>query len=113
MTVIGASAGCVDALRSIVAAIIVAAIFGVLHIGTHRNDRPAGNGRDGDAIEPGLITVAPPDQHMILDNIRVVMTRGAREARARPALDPHEPLQAELTRQWVHPGLASEPVHYN
>jgi two-component system chemotaxis response regulator CheB len=99
--VIGTSAGGVDALRSIVATIprdINAAIFVVLHIGTHRSDLPrllassgdvpAVHARDGDAIVPGLITVAPPDHHMILENGRVVLTRGPRENWARPAIDP-------------------------
>lgn len=99
--VIGASAGGVDALRTIVAGIprdLDAAVFVVLHIGAHRSDLPrlltrsgdlaAHHAKHGEAIVAGRIYVAPPDHHMIVENDTVVLTRGPRENWARPAIDP-------------------------
>lgn len=99
--VIGASAGGVDALRTLFAALpadLSAAIFIVLHIGAHRsalpwllnqvNSIPARHPKDGDPIEVGHIYVAPPDYHMIVQRGQVRLTRGPRENWARPAVDP-------------------------
>ena len=99
--VIGASAGGVDALRSLTAGLpadLSAAIFVVLHIGAHKSalpwllnqagSLPARHPQDGDLIEPGHIYVAPPDHHMILQHGQVRLTRGPRENWARPAVDP-------------------------
>ena len=99
--VIGASAGGVDALRTIVAALpadLDAAVFVVLHIGAHRSDLPwllarsgnlpAAHGKDGEIIVAGQIYVAPPDHHLIIEAGRVQLTKGPRENWARPAIDP-------------------------
>ena len=99
--VIGASAGGVDAIRTIVGALpetLDAAVFVTLHIGAHQSDFPwlldrigtlsASHAEQGEAIRAGHIFVAPPDQHMTIEPGKVVLTRGPRENMARPAIDP-------------------------
>lgn len=101
IVVIGASAGGVDALRRLVAELpadFPAAVFAVLHVGTHRSELPwllnqdsrlhAEHARDGAAIRPGRVYVAPPDRHLLVDRGRMRLTRGPKENCARPAVDP-------------------------
>lgn len=98
---IGASAGGVVALRSLVAGLppaFPAPILIVLHIGAHRSELPsilsragpipAKHARDGDAILAGQIYVAPPDRHMIVVDKVIRLSRGPKENCARPAVDP-------------------------
>ena len=98
---IGASAGGVDALRSIVASLpqsLDAAVFVTLHIGAHKNELPwlldrigtlpASHAVNGEAIRAGHVFVAPPDHHLTVEPGKIVMTRGPRENMARPAIDP-------------------------
>jgi two-component system, chemotaxis family, protein-glutamate methylesterase/glutaminase len=40
------------------------------------------------AIKPGLIYVAPPDHHLLVERGYMRLTRGPRENWARPAIDP-------------------------
>jgi two-component system chemotaxis response regulator CheB len=49
---------------------------------------PAAHAVSGMALEPGHIFVAPPDQHLLVDDGRWVLTRGPRENGHRPAIDP-------------------------
>lgn len=99
--VIGASAGGVEALRNLVAdlpAKLDAALFVVLHVGTHRSELPwllneigrlpARHAKDGEPIEEGRIYIAPPDHHMVIEPGRISLTKGPRENWARPAIDP-------------------------
>jgi two-component system, chemotaxis family, protein-glutamate methylesterase/glutaminase len=100
--VMGASAGGVQALQRLVSALpadLPAAIFIVLHIWPGTKSylpailQRAGQlrvleGRDGAPIEPGTITVAPPDMHLMLERDHTVVVRGPRENRARPAVNP-------------------------
>ncbi len=102
IVVIGGSAGGMDALRRICANLperFPAAIFVVLHV--HRSrpsaladilDRagplPARSAVDGDPIQRGTITVAPPDRHLLLRPGHVVLRRGPYENRSRPAINP-------------------------
>ncbi len=101
IVVIGASAGGVEAIGSLAAALpadFAAAVMVVLHIGAHKsvlpwllNQRgplPACHPRDGDPIRPGHIYVAPSDHHLLVEPGRVRLTRGPRENWARPAVDP-------------------------
>ena len=101
IVVIGASAGGVDALRAIVAALspaIDAALFVTLHIGAHKSELPwlldrlgtlsASHPSNGEAIRAGHLFVAPPDHHLTIETGKVVLTRGPRENMARPAIDP-------------------------
>lgn len=98
---IGASAGGVDALRTLVAALpenFSAPVLIVLHIGAYRSELPAlltavgrvpaKHAEDGEDIRPGQIYVAPPDRHMLVDRGRVRLSRGPKENCARPAIDP-------------------------
>ena len=43
---------------------------------------------DGEAFEQGTIYIAPPDHHMLVKERTVLVTKGARENRSRPAIDP-------------------------
>ena len=99
--VVGASAGGVEAVRFLAAALpadFPAAVLVVLHIGAHRSELPwllnqagplpAVHPEDGDPVRPGRIYVAPPDRHMLVEPGRVRLTRGPRENWARPAIDP-------------------------
>src|SRR6185369_17215635 len=48
----------------------------------------AEHARDGDRIEAGRIYVAPNDHHMLLENGYIRITKGPKENRFRPAIDP-------------------------
>jgi two-component system chemotaxis response regulator CheB len=76
-----------------------AAVFVALHtsphspgllpeIFNHRGPLPATNARDGEPVTRGRIYVAPPDHHLLLEAGRVRVTRGPKENRFRPAVDP-------------------------
>jgi two-component system chemotaxis response regulator CheB len=100
--VVGASVGGIDALRTIVGGLpkdFPAAVFIVLHTAPEAPgiladilDRagvlPAAFAADGERIEPGRIYVAPPDRHLVIEPNRVRVTRGPKENRFRPAVDP-------------------------
>jgi two-component system, chemotaxis family, protein-glutamate methylesterase/glutaminase len=100
--VIGASAGGFEALKKLVKdlpADLQASIFVVWHMSpgvtgvlpqvlTRHGPLPAKNAEDGEQIEPGRIYVAPPDRHLIIENSRARVTRGPKENRFRPAVDP-------------------------
>ena len=101
IVVIGASAGGVEAIRTLAAALpagFPAAVFVVLHIGAHKSELPwllnqtgslrACHPGDGDPIHAGHIYVAPPDHHLLVEPGHVRLTRGPRENWARPAVDP-------------------------
>jgi two-component system, chemotaxis family, protein-glutamate methylesterase/glutaminase len=101
IVVVGASAGGVEALRTLVAGLpegFPAALFIVLHVPptgsvlptilARAGKLPAAHARDGDAIEHGRIYVAPPDYHLLLDGDVVRLERGPRENGHRPAIDP-------------------------
>lgn len=97
---IGASAGGVEALRTIAGhlpADLDAAVFVVLHIGIESTlaailDRagplPATDAEDGEPIRRGRVYVAPYDVHMLLRDGRIVLRHGPKENMARPAIDP-------------------------
>jgi two-component system chemotaxis response regulator CheB len=100
--VIGASAGGVGALSQLVhrlPADLAASLFVVLHVPAHGTSRlpliltrngplPARHPVDGEAIAPGTIYVAPPDQHMLIRPGQVRLSRGPGENGHRPAIDP-------------------------
>ena len=100
--VIGASAGGVEALKEVAASLpadLPAAVFAVLHqspdapgmlgkILDRSGPLPAGLASDGEAVEHGRIYVAPPDHHLLVKEGQVVLGRGPRENRSRPAIDP-------------------------
>jgi two-component system, chemotaxis family, protein-glutamate methylesterase/glutaminase len=100
--VIGCSVGGVEALQKLVAGLphdLPPAIFVVLHIGPQTRSvlpeilsragrLPARHPRQGETIRRSHIYVAPPDQHLIIENNRIVLSRGPKENRHRPAVDP-------------------------
>ena len=102
IVVIGASAGGIEALRALAAGLpehFPAAICIVLHtspqspgvlpeILNKAGTMPAVNARAGDRLRAGRIYVAPPDRHLLVEPGRVHLTRGPKENRFRPAIDP-------------------------
>jgi two-component system, chemotaxis family, protein-glutamate methylesterase/glutaminase len=49
---------------------------------------PARFARDGERLEKGVIYIAPPDRHLIVEDRRLGLGEGPRENNARPAIDP-------------------------
>lgn len=102
IVVIGASAGGVEAVASLVEALprdLAAAVFVVVHFPPHttsvlpriitrRGGMTAMHPEDGTPIELGCVYVAPPDRHLLVENGHVRLVRGPRENGARPAVDP-------------------------
>ena len=101
IVVIGASAGGVEAISTVVADLprdLRAALFIVLHISRGRSAMPeilsragrllASHPRDGDPIQYGRIYIAPPDHHLLIDGTRVRIVHGPTENGVRPSIDP-------------------------
>jgi len=102
IVVIGCSVGGVEALQTIVAGLppnFPAAIFVVLHISpqTHSvlpdilnraGKLPAKHPAHRESIKRGHIYVAPPDHHLIIESGHIVLSRGPKENRHRPSVDP-------------------------
>lgn len=100
--VVGASAGGVEALMTLVRdlpADLPAAIFVVLHIPAQEPSllptilNRAGrlialHPKDGEEIKYGHMYVAPPDHHLLLEEGYIRIVRGPKENRHRPAVDP-------------------------
>ncbi len=101
--VVGASAGGMAALKELVAQFpedLPAPVFIVNHMGAHTTGDALVNAlnesgsltclhaQDNQTFENGHIYVAPSDQHMLIDKGRILVTKGARENRSRPAIDP-------------------------
>jgi two-component system chemotaxis response regulator CheB len=100
--VIGASAGGVEALTTLVGALpkeFPATLFVVLHVPSHgtgflpeiltrKGLLPASHPTNGGKIRPGRIYVAPPGRHMLLHAQTIHLVAGPRENGFRPAVDP-------------------------
>jgi two-component system, chemotaxis family, protein-glutamate methylesterase/glutaminase len=100
--VVGCSVGGVEALQRLVAKLpgdFSAAVFVVLHLAPQGTSvlpdilnrvgsLPAVHPRDGEPIRIGKIYVAPPDNHLLIENGKVRVMRGPKENRHRPAVDP-------------------------
>lgn len=101
--VIGASAGGMEALKTLFAQLskdFPAPIFVVNHMAADTTgkalarvlDQSGGltceHGRDGQSFQSGHIYLAPSDQHMLIAKGKILITKGARENRSRPAIDP-------------------------
>jgi len=99
--VIGSSAGGVFALQEIVASLplnLDASIFIVQHVSpdsqsllpkilSHKGKLKAVHPTDGEIIEKGMIYIAPPDRHMIIEHNRILIKKGPKENRFRPSID--------------------------
>lgn len=102
VVVIGASAGGVEALRTVVAGLppdLPAAVVVVLHVPRNSPgmlagilDRagplPAAPAEHGSVLRPGAVHVAPPDHHVLVNDGRLVLSTGPTENGHRPAVDP-------------------------
>src|SRR5262245_54562909 len=98
VVVIGASAGGVEALVSLVEALppdLSAAVFVGLHVAPgstsvlaeilgRAGPLAARQARNGDRIVPGRILVAPPDHHLVLTSGEVTLDHGPKENGHRP-----------------------------
>jgi two-component system, chemotaxis family, protein-glutamate methylesterase/glutaminase len=113
--VIGASAGGFEALKVLardLPADLDASIFLVWHMAAdvrgilpdvlnrHGNIK-ARNAYDKEPIEPNRIYVAPPDRHLVVERGQLRVTRGPKENRFRPAVDPLFRSAAHSYRQQV------------
>lgn len=102
LVTIGASAGGIETLRQLVKALppdFAAAIAVVLHtssespaivpeILSRSGPLPAVAPRDHERLLAGQIYVAPPDFHLLVEPGGLRLTKGPRENRFRPAIDP-------------------------
>jgi two-component system, chemotaxis family, protein-glutamate methylesterase/glutaminase len=102
IVVMGGSAGGLSAFSRIVKQLpadLNAAVFIVWHISPYAPSKlpdilsqagklEARNPIDGESIQPGKIYVAPPDRHLLLEAGRIRLTKGPKENRFRPAVDP-------------------------
>ncbi len=102
IVVIGASAGGIQALTSLVAGLpydFPASLLVVVHTPPYAVSRlpeilsrsgplPATHAQQGEVIEPGRIYIAPPDRHLLVRTGWIELSRGPRENHARPAIDP-------------------------
>jgi two-component system, chemotaxis family, protein-glutamate methylesterase/glutaminase len=101
--VIGTSAGGLEALDQLVGQLptdLPASIFIVQHMGPDNSGEPLLRrlsrhkafqpklAENGDRITRGRIYIAPPDNHLLLKKEKVLVTKGARENRNRPGIDP-------------------------
>lgn len=101
--VIGVSAGGVNALQILVRLLpanLQSAVFVVMHMSPDgpgllpqilnaAGSLSASFGKDGEQFLMGRIYVAPPDHHMLIEAPDVIrVTRGPKENRFRPAIDP-------------------------
>src|SRR5215212_7061388 len=101
IVVVGASAGGVQALQTLIAGLpanFPAAVLVVLHIPAHTPSHlhtilaraatiPVTPAEDGEAIVPGHVYVAATDRHLLVEADRLRVTRGPKENRVRPAVD--------------------------
>jgi len=100
--VIGASAGGFEAIKTLFAVLpadLNAAIFIVWHMSPDvRGVMPqvinkhkkmfAAHATDLEPVKNGRVYIAPPDHHLLLEKDRVRVTKGPKENRFRPAIDP-------------------------
>src|SRR5947209_3917375 len=113
--VVGASAGGVEALVTLVRSLpadLPAAVFIVLHIPaqsssllpeilTRSGPLVAFHPKDGGTIEQGKIYVASPDHHLMIARGSVRVVHGPKENRHRPAIDPLFRSAANMYKQRV------------
>jgi two-component system chemotaxis response regulator CheB len=101
IVVLGASAGGVESLKDVLCdlpADFPAAICVVLHVPAYQPSSlpwiltncgrlKAIHPRDGAKIRPGLVYVAPPDHHLLVERDHLAVSKGPKENRFRPSID--------------------------
>jgi two-component system, chemotaxis family, protein-glutamate methylesterase/glutaminase len=101
VVVVGGSAGGIEALLKLVAALteeLPAPVLVTVHTGDRVHSNlpqilsraallPASHGRHGERLRPGHIYVAPPDFHLLMGDGRLRLSGGPRVNRYRPAVD--------------------------
>ena len=99
--VIGSSAGGVNALKQLVTELprdLEASIFVVQHMAAdvpsylpqilaHAGQLKAVHPEDGQLIEKGMIYIAQPDHHLIIEDDKVLVRKGPKENNFRPSID--------------------------
>lgn len=103
LIVVGTSAGGMAALKNLVMQLhsdLPASVFIVSHMRPETTGDilvrvldeagplPCSLAKNGERFEEGHVYVAPSDHHMMIERNRVFITKGARENRCRPAIDP-------------------------
>jgi two-component system chemotaxis response regulator CheB len=101
--VIGASAGGLDALSRLIAQLpkdLAAAVFVVQHMSadsdgyalrkalTESGKLACEEAKDGAPFHPGRVYLAASDHHLMIVKGKMLVTKGARENRSRPGIDP-------------------------
>ncbi|OWW21246.1 hypothetical protein AYR66_18990 [Noviherbaspirillum denitrificans] len=98
---IGTSAGGPDALRRLLKRLpadFPAPVLVVMHVGSRYSimprilerdaNLPVRHAVDAEPIKPGVVLMAPPDRHLLVEDGIVRVTRGPKENFSRPAIDP-------------------------
>lgn len=103
IVVVGASAGGLAALTKLLASLpadFPAAVLVVQHMAADVTGDvllrsmakncplPCEHARDGETIVAGRVTLAPPDHHLLVTKTKIAVSKGARENRSRPGIDP-------------------------
>ena len=101
LVVVGSSAGGITALMELAQTLpagFPAPVCIVQHVGANpsvlpellssRGPHPAVHARDRQLLTPGVLHIAPPDHHMLVEGRSLRLTRGPRENHTRPAIDP-------------------------
>jgi two-component system chemotaxis response regulator CheB len=103
IVVIGTSAGGLEAIERLVRQLpkdLPATIFVVQHMGPEGTGAalhdhiaaaaamPCALAKGGETFRVGRIYIAPPDCHLLVKNKQLLVTKGARENRSRPGIDP-------------------------
>ncbi|MDB6166448.1 MAG: chemotaxis protein CheB [Lacunisphaera sp.] len=103
IVVVGTSAGGLAALTKLLASLpadFPAAVLIVQHMAAdvtgdvlvrrlaENCSLPCQHARDGETIVARRIYIAPPDHHLLVSKTKIVVSKGARENRSRPGIDP-------------------------
>lgn len=103
IVVVGASSGGMEALKTLVAELpadLLAAVFVVNHLAADASLEPllralnkaaklsCTQAEDGEAFVQRHVYLAPPDHHLLIGKRKMRVTKGARENRWRPGIDP-------------------------
>jgi two-component system, chemotaxis family, protein-glutamate methylesterase/glutaminase len=100
VVVIGGSAGAIGALQELITHLppeLPVSLLAVLHLSHDATSVPlmlrqadpyrVRFARDGDRLAPGEVLLAPPNEHLAVDQARVRLARGPRENFWRPSID--------------------------